>query len=190
MNKLSLLILAALTGLTGIARADASNAADPANLAALLTCPVSLAAARDNLTSLGYKLESSGADSFTTYFKVNDRDSEKKLLGSYSLQRERQYQVTATGNNSIRFTPRHRETRFTSEGPAFRGKRDEVNTIAVPLTQVMTDTLKDMQAEICNPAERKAAKAHIEQKSLNLDQYLRDRCKAGDDAACQLLSAK
>jgi hypothetical protein len=180
------------TSLLGLAFASSfgASAAAPTDLAARLNCPIPLATAKDNLLSLGYKIESSSPESFTTYYKVSDRDSVKKLLGSYSLQRERQYLVSANGDGAIRFVPRHRETRFASEGPSFKGKSDEVSSFPVPLSEAMADTLQDMQAEVCMPAERKAAKAHIEQKSQNLDQYLRDRCKSGDDAACQLLSAK
>lgn len=188
MTKSRHALIASLCSLACASTFGAPSA--PADLSALLNCPISLAAAQDNLVSLGYKLETSGPESFTTYFKVSDRDSEKKLLGSYSLQRERQYQVIANGASAIRFVPRHRETRFASEGPAFKGKTDAVSTFAIPLSDAMSETLKDMQAEVCMPNERKAAKAHIEQKSQNLDQYLRDRCKSGDDAACQLLSAK
>jgi hypothetical protein len=163
-------------------------AAEQAN--ALLNCPISLAAARENLGSLGYAVSTSDGESFTTRYKLSDRDSEKKLLGSYSLQRERQYIVSASGAAAIRFVPRYRETDFRSEGPQFRGNRDQVKEYALPLTASMADTLKDMQAEICSPGERKAAKEHGEKKSMQLDQYLRDRCKAGDDSACQLLSTK
>lgn len=171
--------------------APANGATLPTEQAsALLNCPISLAAARENLASLGYAVITSDTDSFTTRYKISDRDSEKKLLGSYSLQRERQYIVSANGTAAIRFVPRYRETDFRSEGPGFRGNRDQVKEYALPLTTAMAETLKDMQAEICSPGERKAAKEHSEKKSMQLDQYLRERCKAGDDSACQLLSAK
>ena len=156
---------------------------------ALLTCPISLAAAKENLASLGYSIASNEAGSFSTHYKTSDRDSEKKLLGSYSIQRERQYQVRSTGNSAVSFSARYRETEFASESRGNSG-RDKAREYAAPLTTTMADTLKDMQAEICNPAERKAAKEHTEKKSLQLDQYLRDRCKAGDDTACRLLTTK
>lgn len=178
------------TAATGVGHAAATAAPLSVDATeALLACPISLASAKENLGSLGYTITASAANSFSTGYKTSDRDSEKKLLGGYSVQRERQYQVSATGSSSIRFSARYRETEFESEG---RGNtsRDKVREYAAPLTQAMADTLKDMQAEICSPGERKAAKEHIEKKSLQLDQYLRDRCKAGDDAACQLLSAK
>jgi predicted TIM-barrel enzyme len=122
---------------------------------------------------------SSAADgAFVTAYKMSEKDSERRLLGSLSVERARQYSVTvATGG--IRFVPRHRETVFAT---GVLGRRnDEVREYNVPLTEATLDTLKDMRHEVC------AGTAPEAKSNPETEQYIIDRCKAGDDRACKLL---
>lgn len=154
---------------------------------ALLRCAIPLATARDNLKARGYQIDSESAGGFSTQFKTSERDSTRRLLGSFDTERARQYQVVAGDQSGIRFTPRYRETEYASG--ALANKRDVTREFAVPLTVAMAETLKDMQREVCGQLGQGLAPGQ-ERLNLDLDQYLRDRCASGDERACQHLRAK
>lgn len=160
-------------------------AADAAD--ALLGCAIPLATARENLLARGYRIDGDSAGGFSTQFKTSERDSTRRLLGSLDTERARQYQVVAGAQSGIRFTPRYRETEYASG--ALGKNRDQTREFAVPLTVAMAETLKDMQREVCSPLGQGFAPGE-EKLNLDLNQYLRDRCAAGDQRACQHLRAK
>lgn len=151
----------------------------------LLTCPVSLRVARENLATIGYVLREKDSEHFSTEFKTSERDSERRLLGSFAIERARQYEVSAQGDSAIRFTPRYRETVFASGAPGNR--RDTTREYAVPLSGEMSATLKDMQNEVCQSADQKPPSAAESKRHSEIDRYLQDRCKLGDAVACNLL---
>lgn len=154
---------------------------------ALLGCAIPLATARENLKARGYLIDGETAGGFSTQFKTSEHDSTRRLLGSFATERARQYQVVAGDQSGIRFTPRYRETEYASG--ALGNQRDVTREFAVPLTAAMAETLKDMQREVCSPLGQGFAPGQ-ERLNLDLDQYLRERCEAKDERACQHLRAK
>lgn len=163
-------------------------AAPPAEAAEkLLSCAIPLATARDNLIGRGYVIENETAGGFSTQYKMNERDSVRRLLGSLATERARQYQVVAGAPSGIRFTARYREIEYASG--ALGNNRDVTREYAVPLSAAMAETLKDMQREVCSPLGQGLAPGQ-EKLSIDLDQYLRERCAAKDERACQHLRAK
>ena len=154
-------------------------------VAELLECAIPLSAARDALETKGYKFESASdtATGFRTTFRTSDKDSEKRLLGSFSVERMRQYVVTATASG-IRFQPRHREIAYASG--VLQDRTDRMREYDIPLVEASLATLRDMRREICagTPGQPSAA----EQKpNPEIEAYILERCKTGDDKACKLL---
>lgn len=182
-----------LAGAVAAGAASGAPADDPGPLGAeqtreLLGCGVTLAAARDNLTARGYVVDAAAATTFSTRYKMSERDSTRRLLGTLAVERARGYEVTAAANDTIRFVPRYRETEFAA---GVLGKRnDTVKQYDVPLTTAMLETLKDMRREVCDPLGRPSAAAGAAPVNLDLQQYLQERCQAADDRACRLLQAR
>lgn len=164
------------------AAADTSATPGAGELEALLECPVPLAAARENLEALGYTVQpGAAADEFVTQFKFSEPDSERRLLGSLAVERARQYRVTVSGAG-IRFAPRHRETVFAA---GVLGRRnDETREYELPVTEATRKTLVEMRREVCANAvpERR--------RDQDVERYIVDRCKAGDEQACSLLKLR
>ena len=163
----------------------------------VLTCAVSLATAQANLAARGYEVVSAagdaGGDAFATQFKVSERDSTRRLLGSVAIERARRYDVKASGNSMVRFAPRYKETEFATGVLGHRA--DTVKEYAVPLTTATLETLKDMRREVCDavtPAVAPGSNINSAAGPANLDllQYLLDRCRAADERACLLLKAR
>lgn len=181
MRTLEKLLLTILSGISLTASAADAPAVplDAARSAALLECAIPLTAARDNLEAHGYAIAPGAtAEGFATAYKMSDKDSERRLLGSLSVERARQYRVAAAAGG-IRFAPRHRETVLAT---GVLGRRnDEVREYDLPLTEAMLDTLKDMRREVC------AGTAPEAKSNPETELYIIDRCKAGDDRACKLL---
>jgi hypothetical protein len=151
---------------------------------ALLECRLPLAAARDNLEAKGYAIaKGETATEFSTQYKASDKDSERRLFGSVSIERARLYRVTAT-EGGLRFAPRHRETIFATG--VLNDRKDRIREYDIPLTEAMLDTLKDMRREVCAaaPGQTPAVEA---KPSPEIEQYILERCKSGDDKACKLL---
>ena len=177
-------------GLLTAATAAAANDAQPlgaGQAAELLGCRVPLATARDNLKNRGYVVEATGAEVFATQYKMNEKDSERRLLGSLAVERARRYEVNAAGAEAVRFVPRLRETTFASG--ALGKRNDTVREYEVPLTTAMAETLKDMRREVCEPLGQPSWSGGGTAVNLDLQQYLQDRCKAADERACRLLQA-
>lgn len=176
-------------GLLTATTAAAANDAQPlgaGQAAELLGCRVALATARDNLKNRGYVVEAAGAEGFATQYKMNERDSVRRLLGTLAVERARRYEVSASGAEAVRFVPRVRETTFASG--VLGNRNDAVREYEVPLTTAMADTLKDMQREVCEPLGQPSWTGGTA-VNLDLQQYLQDRCKAADERACRLLQA-
>jgi hypothetical protein len=169
-----------------------SQAAEPTTtplraeqIADLLECAIPLAAVRDALETKGYVIDSDGdtAKGFRTKFRTSDKDSEKRLLGSFSVERMRQYVVTATASGT-RFLPRHREIRYASG--VLQDRTDRTREYDIPLVEASLATLRDMRREVCAAGPGQAPV--VESKpSPEIEQYILDRCKSGDDQACKLL---
>lgn len=173
--------------------AQGAPANDPAPLSAeqasgLLGCPIPLAVARDNLLARGYAIEAAGTDGFATRYKMSERDSERRLLGSLAVERARRYQVSAAGPDAVRFVPTYRETMFASGVLGNRG--DTVREFDVPLTAEMRDALKDMQREVCAPIAAAPVPGEATPASIDMHQYLQDQCRSGDERACRLLQLR
>ena len=164
---------------------EQNAALNPEAVSAFLTCSVPLRVARENLAAIGYVLRDKDSNRFSTEFKTSERDSERRLLGSFAIERARQYEVSAQGDSAIRFTPRYRETVFASGAPGSR--RDTTREYAVPLSGEISATLKDMQNEVCQSADQKPPSAAESKRHSDIDRYLQDRCKLGDAVACNLL---
>ena len=154
-------------------------------------CAISLEAAMNNLRARGYDIRDHSPERFTTEFKVSLRDSERRLLGSLSLERARQYQVEKVSESSIRFIPIYRETEFLSEGPGNR--RDRHQETSPPITSLSESTRSDMKNEVCQteivqPGKITSSKSGERQEKI--EDYLRDRCRQSDPKACQLLESQ
>jgi hypothetical protein len=162
--------------------ADTSAAPGAGELEALLECQVPFAAARENLEALGYTIQSgAAAGEFVTQYKTSELDSERRLLGSLAVERARQYRVMVSGTG-IRFAPRHRETVFAA---GVLGRRnDETREYELPLTEATRKTLADMRREVCANA------APEKRRDQDVERYIVDRCKAGDEQACSLLKLR
>lgn len=179
---LSGLILAAAVSAHAAPAAAANEPLPAAQAAELLGCAIPLAAARENLEARGYKIEpGASAVGFATQYLLSEKDSERRLLGSLAVERLRRYRVDAA-DGGIRFAPQHRETVFAS---GVLGHRDDrVREYDVAPTEAMLDTLRDMRREVCAGG----AAAPIEARpNPEIEQYILDRCKSGDDRACKLL---
>lgn len=173
----------------GVATAAAANDALPlgaGQAAELLGCRVPLATARDNLKNRGYVVEATGAEAFATQYKMSERDSVRRLLGTLAVERARRYEVSAAGAEAVRFVPRVRETTFASG--VLGNRNDTVREYDLPLTTAMAETLKDMQREVCDAVGQPSWSGGTA-VNLDLQQYLQDRCKAADERACHLLQA-
>ena len=172
-----------VVGVPAAADTLASSASpDAGGLKAMLECAVPLAAAKENLEALGYTiLPSAAAGEFVTQYKTSEADSERRLLGSLAVERARQYRVTAAGDG-IRFAPRHRETVFAA---GVLGRRnDETREYELPVIETMRKTLADMRREVCANA------APEKRRDQNVERYIVDRCRAGDERACALLKLR
>jgi hypothetical protein len=184
-RTLPALIAASLTAAPCLAAETAAVPLRAEQVAELLECGIPLSAARDTLETKGYRIES-GSDSatgFKTGFRTSDKDSEKRLLGSFSVERLRQY-VVATTPSGIRFQPRHREITYASG--LFQDRQDRTREYDIPLVETSLATLRDMRREVCAGAP--SLPAAVEAKpSPEIEQYILDRCKSGDDQACKLL---
>ena len=179
-------VFAAAVFVTPCFAAEPSAAQLRADLVAeLLECRAPLSAAREALEAKGYAFEPSGdsAKGFTTQFRTSDKDSEKRLLGSYSVERARQYVVTATGTG-VRFLPRHRETTYASG--VLGDRNDRLREYDIPLTEAMLGTLRDMRREVCAGAPGQLAPMEAK-PNPEIEAYILERCKSGDDKACGLL---
>jgi hypothetical protein len=175
----TLLLLASLAAASG-----ATAAPDGAAAAALFDCPVPLAGARENLEARGYVVAPGAtADAFTTAYRMSEKDSERRLLGSLAVERARQYRVTAVAGG-IRFQARHRETVFAT---GVLGRRnDEVREYDLTPGEATQETLKDMRREVCTAAPGQAP-AEAARPDPAIEQYVIERCKDGDERACKLL---
>jgi hypothetical protein len=146
-------------------------------VAELLECSIPLAVARDALETNGYKIES-GSDSatgFKTAFRTSDKDSEKRLLGSYSVERLRQYLVTAT------------PTGITYASGVLQDRTDRTREYDLPLVEASVRTLRDMRREVCAGASGQPAAVVEAKPNPEIEAYILERCKTGDDKACKLL---
>jgi len=186
-------ILVALVGaLVAVGHVAGAPASEPTPLgaedaAALLSCRVSLATARDQLTTRGYAVDGAGTTAFSTQYKMSERDSSRRLLGGLAVERARRYQVSAVGSDALRFVPRYRETVFATG--VLGNRNDTVREYDVPLTTAMVETLKDMRREVCDPIGQQPSAGDSLLK-LDVQQYLQDRCKEADARACRLLQVR
>lgn len=193
MHQLNRLVLALALAHVGAAFGAAPDEAAPlgaAQASALLGCPGSLDAVRDNLTGRGYAVEATADGGLSTQYKMNERDSTRRLLGSLAVERARRYVVTPAGSDGVRFVPRVRETEFAT---GVLGKRnDTIREFDVPLTVGMLETLRDMQREVCAPLGQppRAAGPGVPAPEDDIQVYLRDRCQAADQRACQLMKVR
>lgn len=183
---------AAIVVLSVALSAPAASANEPVTPGAeeargLLGCSVSLDVARDNLLARGYAIEVGDASSVSTAYRMSERDSTRRLLGGLAVERARGYRVSASGADSVQFVPRYRETVFATG--VLGNRNDTVREFDVPLTTAMLETLKDMRREVCEPVARPSVAEGVVVNN-DIDQYLRDRCKADDDRACRLLRAR
>lgn len=177
------LCLAALACAMPLAQAQSAAPLPAGEVDALLGCAIPLATAEANLKARGYSIASTSAQGFVTGFKVDPRDTKTFLLGSLQFERARQYAVSSQGSG-IRFVPTLRETDYPHES---RGvKRVKTSEFALPLVAASAATLKDMQGEVCAGIEA-AADLRNEISKPRLEDYLLNKCKAGDTAACDLL---
>lgn len=184
---LALSCFAAVAGPASGAPAEPAVALAAEAADALLGCAIPLATARENLRARGYRIAGESAGGFTTEYKISESDSTRRLLGSLATEKARQYQVVPGAQSGIRFTPRYREIEYASG--ALGNNRDQMREFPVPLTVAMAETLKDMQREVCSPLGQGLAPGQ-ERLNIDLDQYLRERCAAKDERACQHLKAK
>lgn len=180
-------------GTAGAAIGAASEDAAPlgaAQVSELLACQVSLAAVRDNLTGRGYAIESSSDAGLSTQYKMNERDSTRRLLGGLAVERARRYVVTSVGSDAVRFVPRYRETVFATG--VLGNRNDKVTEFDVPLTVGNFETLRDMQREVCAPLGQppRAAGPNAAPPDDDLQVYLRDRCQLADERACRLMKVR
>lgn len=154
-----------------------SRAADPT--AASFDCPSSVDDARKNLSARGYKTDGGGdAGGFATAFRVSDRDSERRLLGSLAIERARAYRVEPT-DKGIRIVARQREIVLAPE--VLGRQRNEVRERVVLDDASTRDLLNDMRAEVCEALPTPSGSRDNE-----ILLYLDDRCRAGDERACRL----
>lgn len=191
MPRFPSLVLAAAFAAAAPAPGVAADAGTPlgaGEAAGLLGCPVPLATARDYLRARGYVIEGDGAEGFATRYKMSERDSERRLLGSLAVERARRYEVSAAGADAVRFVPRYRETVFATG--VLGNRNDTVREFDVPLTTAMREALKDMQREVCSPLAAAPVPGEATPASIDLHQYLQEQCRAGDERACGLLRAR
>jgi hypothetical protein len=179
-----LLTILAGAAFSATAEEPAPAALKPEQASALLECRLPLAAARENLEVKGYAIAKGDTErEFTTQYKPNDKDSERRLFGSVAIERARLYRVTAT-DGGLRFSPRHRETVFATG--VLNDRKDRVREYDIPLTEAMLDTLKDMRREVCAMAPGQTPAVETK-PSPEIEQYILERCKSGDENACKLL---
>ena len=180
------------------ARANEANTPlNPEQIGALSTCAISIASAKQNLLARGYRIVKESSAVLVTDYKVSERDSERRLLGSISLERARQYTLNAQDATHLRWTARYQETKKDIEDRV--GRRSAPQEVAVDLARQPMATLEDMRSEICpaDSTDRTGRDRTANPSTPNgrasieaLGDYLLARCKQGDDTACQLLKGR
>ena len=155
----------------------------PEQLGPFVTCPVPLSVAQGHLQTRGYEFSAEGDKEFTTAFKASERDTERFMLGSLAVQRERQYLVRAEGAGGIRFSVRYRETRF----PHSEDRNGTVSTreYAPLATEDFVPTLKDMRSEVCDSPQGKPGSDPAGDRRLW--DFVMKLCRAGNEEACEAL---
>ena len=152
----------------------------------LLLCDVSMEQARSNLQEKGYRIEVIHADRALAHYKTSEKDSTRRMLGSFDVQKERQYVIESVGAGKIRFLPRFRETQFATG--VLNSRHDVTREYDVTPTPEFTAALEDMRKEVCGTtlgSAKSDSKMPIEAM-----QYLLNQCRAGDARACELINVR
>lgn len=180
------LILRATVAMAALAplflKAESGKALTEDQIRSFVVCPISVNLARENLLSRGYELTYEAPEKLVTAYRRSERDTERFMLGSLSVERDRQYHVWPDGATNIRFSVTYRETRHPHSQE--RNAQKTTREYTPELTEAFVPTLRDMRQEVCDSTQRSDANASADRR---LWDYVLKRCKAGDDEACAAL---
>lgn len=153
----------------------------------LLSCDIPIETAQSNLQDKGYQVERPNPGRLIAHYKTSEKDSSRRMLGSFDVKKERQYVLEATGPARIRFVPSVRETQFATG--VMNSRHDVTREYLVTASPATQQMLEDMRKEVCGAL---VAKPSASEAKMPIDvlQYLIDQCRAGDVRACQLVNVR
>ncbi len=157
---------------------------NPTELNRLTRCDAPLAQVRQHLVAAGYEIAEETERGFHTQFKPVPEENETFMLGTLSDSYQRRYEVEALSETASRYRVIYRHTRH----PHSTDEAEEPTTREGPRTwhPDQQALLEQIQQQVCYGVATTEKEGREAPSTATMD-YLLERCRGGDQLACDLL---